>query len=293
MHPEEYLEGYYDYDAAADALLNADYETAGKLSQDAVKLLLEDYEADSEEFTILVNCMFVVMQYHVMETLMQHMECTLPETYAGRQEMAAAYAAWQRGDAFDAAWLTVQSGDAQAAAVRLFRAIDALGLDIADFDEIAPPDAPQPKCIRKQYGSTEVVTVTDAEITDDQGLAQDPAPEGKDFVLTDADGVKYHLYGLQRTKVSEELRAEVPDVTQFTAQGWIDGYTCKTRRSVQIGLSAEGSYVFSFIAVKADDTVPSAHVKWEKYEAWAEARIAGRRARQAAFIQRVTGAADN
>lgn len=281
MHPEEYLEGYYDYEAAAQALCDADYDRAGQLGQDAVKLLLEDYEADSEEFPILVNCMFVVMQYHVAESLLDHMQCTLPETYAGRQDMLAAYAAYQNGEAFDAAWLT--GGDAEKAE-RFFRAIDALGLSIADFDELPPPDAPQPKCIRKQYGSMELVTITDAVITDDQGLSANP-PEGRDYVLTDADGVKYHLYQVKPAKVSDELRTAVSEVTQYAAQGWIDGYTCKTRRAIQIGISEDGSYVFSFSAVKADHTVPTVRAKWEKYESWAERRIAGRRARQAAFIE--------
>ena len=279
MHPEEYLEGYYDYEAAAQALTAEDYETAGRLRDGAARLLAEDYGADSEEFPILVNCMFVVMQYHVLETLLQNMDCALPETYEGRQAMAAAYAAWQAGETPDAAWLT--GGDAEKA-VRLFRAIGALGLDIADFDEIAPPDAPQHKCIRKQYGSVELVTVTDAEIVDDGGLRDDPAPQG-DFLLTDADGVKYHLYQLRRAAVSEELDAATADVTQYTATGWIEGYTCKSRRAIQIGIASDGSFVFSFTAVKADSTVPSAHEKWAKYEAWADARIAGRRARQAAY----------
>lgn len=281
MHPEEYLEGYYDYEKAADLLLDEDYDEAAALSTEAVKLLAADYGADSEEFPILVNCMFVVMQYHVIETLLQHMECTLPETYEGRQEMAAAFTRWKDGAVFDAGFL---GGKAQAE--RLFRAIGALGLDIADFDELPPPDAPQPKCIRKQYGSMELVTITDAEITDDQGL-RDAAPQGKDYTLTDADGVKYHLYGVQPAKVSEELSQAVSDVTQYTAMGWIEGYTCKTRRAVQIGISAEGGYVFSFSAVKADHTVPSAREKWQKYEDWAEARIAGRRTRQAAFIRSI------
>lgn len=282
MHPEEYLEGYYDCDAAAEALCRGEYETAGALGRDAVKLLLEDYEADSEEFPILVNCLFVVMQYHVTESLLNHMECTLPESYAGRQEMLAAYAAAKRGESFDAAWLT--GGDAEKAA-SFFRAIDALGLDIADFDELPPPDAPQPKCIRKQFGSMELVTITDAEITDDQGLAQDPPADSRDYVLTDADGVKYHLYQVRPAKVSDELRQAVSEVTQYAAQGWIEGYTCKTRRPIQIGISGDGSYVFSFSAVKADHTVPSVREKWEKYESWAECRIAGRRTRQAAWIR--------
>ena len=106
MHPEEYLEGYYDYEAAAAALIAQDYETAGKLRDDAAKLLTADYGTDSEEFPILINCMFVVMQYHVTELLLYDMGCALPETYTGRQAMLAAYAAWKRGESPAADWLT-------------------------------------------------------------------------------------------------------------------------------------------------------------------------------------------
>ncbi len=284
MHPEEYLEGYYDYEKAADALIAQDYDTVGQLRDDAAKLLAEDYGADSEEFRILINCMFVVMQYHVMETLLQQLGCTLPETYEGRQAMTAAYAAWRAGETPDAVWLT--GGDAASAAA-VFRAVDALGLAIADFDEVPPPDAPQPKCIRKQFGNVELVSVTDAEIIDDQGLRNDPAPQGKDFVLTDADGVKYHLYQLRNAKVSEELSTAVSDVTQYSASGWIDGYTSKSRRIIEIGISSDGSFVFSFTALPADAAVPSAKVKWQKYEQWADARISGRRERQADYIKRI------
>ncbi|MBR3267618.1 MAG: hypothetical protein IKI58_02665 [Oscillospiraceae bacterium] len=285
MNPEELIARYCDLNAVFQAVYHKKYAAASAEIKRAMQQITAE-QTEQEDRELLANCFLVVLQYDVFYRLLDAIGCELTESYDDRAAMRADYECWKRGDTpGDTAWLTKPHS---AVKIRLFKAIDALSLSVSDFDEIPQEDILIPKLQKKTYGNFEMVTIADAIITDDGGLAADPDPSGKDYTLTDADGVRYHLHNVRKTRVPGGLR--LAGGTHFTADGWIEGYTGRQTREIEFDLLRENgtvSYVFSY---GTDDAEAEPDPRFAAYEAWVAQRIENRRRHRDAFLAEFTGA---
>ena len=276
IQPEELIAEYCDLDKIAKALHCGAYADASAEIDQAVRAMLKE-KPDDETLSLLVNCLFVVLQYHVFYDYLDRADLTLGDTYADRAAMRGDWAVWKQGGAFgDAEWLS----DA-AAKQHVFAALEAMHLNADDFDEYPAPEMKEPKWQKKTYGEFELVTIADAEITDDGGLFSDPAPAGKSYVLHDADGVTYYLNNIRKSDVPGGLDPEEEHL--YTADGWIDGYTGKASREIEFEIY-DGGIIFTYTTDGVDDSAAEKDPRWMPYEIWVQNRIAKRRARQAAFL---------
>lgn len=276
IQPEELIAEYCDLELLADALFRGnDAEAAAEIDRAMRGFLAE--QPDDETLSLLVNCLFVVLQYHVFYDYLERAKLTLGDTYADRAAMRADWTAWKQGEPFgDAAWL-----NAESAKQRVFEAIETLHLNADDFDEYPAPEMKEPKWQKKTYGSFELVTIADAEITDDGGLFSDAAPDGKNYVLHDADGVIYYLNNIRKSDVPDGLGSETGRL--YTADGRIDGYTGKELREIEFEIY-DGGVIFTYTTDGVDDSAAEKDPRWMPYEIWVQGRIAKRRARQAKFL---------
>ena len=134
--------------------------------------------------------------------------------------------------------------------------------------------------IQGDIGDFELVTIADAEITDDGGLAADPDPAGKSYVLRDADGAVYYLNNIRKSAVPGGLDPEEEHL--YTADGRIEGYTGTQLREIEFEIY-DGGFIFTYSTDGTDDAA-AVNPRWQPYEDWVQQRIAGRRSRQAAFL---------
>ena len=276
IQPEELIAEYCDLEKIAKALHRGSHADASAEIDSAVRAMMQE-EPDNETLSLLVNCLFVVLQYHVFYDYLDRAKLTLGDTYADRAAMRADWAAWKQGAAFgDAAWLS--EPDAKQ---HVFAAMEALHLNADDFDEYPAPEMKEPKWQKKTYGDFELVTIADAKITDDGGLFSDPDPSGKSYVLHDADGVTYYLNNIRKSEVPGGLDPEEEHL--YTADGWIDGYTGKQPREIEFE-TYDGGIIFTYTTDGVDDSAAEKDPRWMPYEIWVQNRIAKRRARQAAFL---------
>lgn len=276
IQPEELIAEYCDLKALSDAVYRGKKAAAENLIDKAMREILAE-KPDAETFSLLVNCLFVVLQYHVFYDFLDRAKLTLRDTYEDRAAMRADWDAWQNGAAFsDAAWLN-HTNEKQ----RVFAALAALHLNSDDFDEYPAPEIKEPKWQKKTYGDFELVTIADAEITDDGGLFSDPAPAGKSYVLHDADGVTYYLNHIRKSDVPGGLDPEEEHL--YTADGWIDGYTGKEQREIEFEIY-DGGIIFTYTTDGVDDSAAERDPRWMPYEIWVQNRIAKRRDRQAKFL---------
>ena len=276
IQPEELIAEYCDLEKIAKALHRGSHADALAEIDSAVRAMMQE-EPDNETLSLLVNCLFVVLQYHVFYDYLDRAKLTLGDTYADRAAMRADWAAWKQGAAFgDAAWLS--EPDAKQ---HVFAAMEALHLNADDFDEYPAPEMKEPKWQKKTYGDFELVTIADAKITDDGGLFSDPDPSGKSYVLHDADGVTYYLNNIRKSEVPGGLDPEEEHL--YTADGWIDGYTGKQPREIEFE-TYDGGIIFTYTTDGVDDSAAEKDPRWMPYEIWVQNRIAKRRARQAAFL---------
>lgn len=276
IQPEELIAEYCDLQKIAKALHRGSHADASAEIDRAVRAMMQE-EPDDETLSLLVNCLFVVLQYHVFYDYLGRVNLTLGDTYADRAAMRADWAAWKQGTALsDAAWLSEQD-----AKQHVFAAMEALHLNADDFDEYPAPEMKEPKWQKKTYGDFELVTIADAEITDDGGLFSDPDPSGKSYVLHDADGVTYYLNSIRKSDVPGGLDPEEEHL--YTADGWIDGYTGKQPREIEFEIY-DGGIIFTYTTDGVDDSAAEKDPRWMPYEIWVQNRITKRRARQAAFL---------
>lgn len=276
IQPEELIAEYCDLEIIAKSLhIGNDADAVAEIDKAMRGFLAE--EPDDETLSLLVNCLFVVLQYHVFYDYLNRAGLTLSDTYAERAAMRADWNAWQQGKPFgDAAWISEAS-----AKQRVFEVLAVLHLNADDFDEYPAPEMKEPKWQKKTYGSFELVTIADAEITDDGGLFSDPDPIGKDYVLHDADKVTYYLNHVRKSDVPDGLDAE--NNRLYTADGWIDGYTGKELREIEFEIY-DGGIIFTYTTDGVDDSAAEKDPRWMPYEIWVQGRIANRRARQAKFL---------
>ena len=241
-------------------------------------------EPDAEEAAGTVNLLFIVLHYDLFYGLMQRLDCDLEDSWEAREAMCADHAQWREtGTPGDGRWLLCsrRNADIPVLKAQLFSVLDALSLPIRDFCEYPPAGTAEPKWVRKEIGEFELVTITDAQITEDGGLWDDPRPNGKSFTLTDSDGCIYHLGGVRETTAShaEMQRVVLPEAgaRSYTAMGWIEGYTGRQRREIEFTLLADRTAVFSFSTQGVNDEAAEQDARWAAYQAWADARIAFRR----------------
>ncbi|MBP0971672.1 MAG: hypothetical protein IKX57_08470 [Oscillospiraceae bacterium] len=278
IQPEELIAEYCDLDAVSRALHRGDAAAAEAEIDKAMQAFLAE-DPDAETLALLVNCLFVVLQYHVFYTYLDEKSFALGEQYADRLAMRKDWEAWNAGAALsDAAWITPAAEQTKTA---VFEAIRALHLTADDFDEVPAPEMKEPKWQKKTYGDFELVTIADAEITDDGGLAKDKSPEGKSYILKDADGVTYYLNNIRKSAVPGGLDAEEEHL--YTADGWIDGYTGKQPREIEFEIY-DGGFIFTYSTDGTDDSCTAQDPRWMPYEIWVQSRIARRRAQQKAFL---------
>lgn len=276
IQPEELIAEYCDLQKIAKALHRGSHADASAEIDRAVRAMMQE-EPDDETLSLLVNCLFVVLQYHVFYDYLGRANLALGDTYADRAAMRADWAAWKQSAALsDAAWLSEQD-----AKQHVFAAMEALHLNADDFDEYPAPEMKEPKWQKKTYGDFELVTIADAEITDDGGLFSDPDPSGKSYVLHDADGVTYYLNSIRKSDVPGGL--DPGEEHLYTADGWIDGYTGKQPREIEFEIY-DGGIIFTYTTDGVDDSAAEKDPRWMPYEIWVQNRIAKRRARQAAFL---------
>lgn len=278
IQPEELIAEYCNLDAVLAALLRADAAAIQTELGKTMQNFLEE-DADDETLSLLVNCLFVVLQYHVFYRFLDEIKLTLGDTYAARAAMRRDWENWKNNAPMDTdSWLDT---DDETAKIRVLQAIDLLGLTADDFDEILAPEMKEPKRLKKSFGMFDLVTIADAVITDDGGLAAQDDPAGKSYVLKDADGVTYYLNGLRKSDVPGGLH---PDEERlYTADGWIDGYTSKELREIELEIY-DGGFIFTYANTDTDDAAFEQNPRWMAYEIWVNNRIAKRRATQAAFL---------
>ena len=286
LQPEELIAQYCDLNAVFQAVYHKKYAAASAEIDRAMKQIAAE-QTEREDLDILANCFQIVMQYDIFYRLLSEIGCELTESYDDRAAMREDYAKWKAGEALsETAWLTQPHS---AVKIRLFKAIDALSLSVQDFDEIPKAGIAIPKTQKKTYGEFEMVTVADAEITDDGGLSAERDPAGKDYILTDSDGVRYHLHDVRKSRVPGGLRLE--GGTHYTASGWIEGYTGKMPREIEFDLlhgDGKVSYVFSYSTDGTDDAETEPDPRWAEYEAWVAERIENRRRHRAEFLAKYT-----
>lgn len=282
IQPDALIAQYCDLNAVFQAVSHKKYSIAAAEIDKAMRQIAAE-QTDPEALEIFANCLQIVMQYDIFYRLLDAIGCELTETYEARAAMRADYEAWKSGSELsDAAWL---SQPHSAVKIRLFKAIDALSLTVADFDEVPKDGIQIPKLQKKTYGEFEMVTIADAVITDDGGLSADADPTGKNYTLTDADGVRYYLNDIHRSRVPGGLNLE--GGKHYAATGWIEGYTGSQPRGIEFELYRDGSsvsYIFSYSTEGTDDAAAPPDPRWAEYEAWVAQRIAQRHAHQEAFL---------
>lgn len=283
IQPAELIAGYCDLDLLKSALnpqdtAAVDSGTVRREIDRAMRGFLAE-KPDDETLSLLVNCLFVVLQYDVFFDFLNRRGLTLGETHAARAAMRKDWASWQKdGSLTDAEWLSDHSAEQKRL---VFDVIAALHLTADDFDEIPAPEMKEPKWQKKTYGDFELVTIADAEIIDDGGLSASPDPVGKDFVLRDADGVTYYLYHVRKSDIPSNI--EMDDSRLYTADGRIDGYTGEQLREIEFEIY-DGGVIFTYTTDGVDDSAAQRDPRWMPYEIWIQGRIAKRRAQQAAFL---------
>jgi len=289
IQPQELIAQYCDLNAVFQAVYHKKYSTASGLIDKAMQQIAAE-QTDPEDLEILANCFRIVMQYDIFCRLLEEIGCELGDTYESRAAMREDYDRWKSGgQVSEDAWLSTPHS---AVKIRLFKAIDALALSVTDFDEIPKAGILTPKWQKKTYGEFEMVTIADAEITDDGGLSADADPSGKDYVLKDADGAVYHLHNIRRSRVPGGLKLE--GGKHYTAEGTIEGYTGSAPRQIEFEILREDgqvSYIFSYSTDGTDDAEAPADPRWAEYEAWVAQRIENRRACRDAFLAKYTGKA--
>ena len=278
IQPEELIAEYCNLDAVSGALHRGDYAAAETEIDKAMQAFLAE-DPDAETLALLVNCLFVVLQFHVFYRYLDEKSLALGEQYADRLAMRKDWEAWNAGAPLsDAAWITPAAEQTKTA---VFEAIRALHLTADDFDEVPAPEMKEPKRQKKTYGDFELVTIADAVIIDDGGLAKDSSPVGKSYILKDADGVTYYLNNIRKSAVPGGLDAEEEHL--YTADGWIDGYTGKQPREIEFEIY-DGGFIFTYSTDGVDDSCADQDPRWMPYEIWVQSRIARRRAQQKAFL---------
>ena len=275
IQPEELIAEYCDLEAVSGALQRGDAAAADAEIDKAMQAFLAE-EPDAETLPLFVNCLFVVLQYHVFYGYLDAKSLMLGESSDDRAALQQDWDVWKTGGSLsDANWL---SDPAEKEAV--LTAMDALHLTAADFDEIPAPEICIPKWQKKTFGDFELVTIADAEITDDGGLAADPDPAGKSYVLRDADGAVYYLNNIRKSAVPGGLDPEEEHL--YTADGRIEGYTGTQLREIEFEIY-DGGFIFTYSTDGTDDAA-AVNPRWQPYEDWVQQRIAGRRSQQAAFL---------
>lgn len=276
IQPEELIAEYCDLEKISKSLhCGSDADASAEIDKAMRGFLAE--EPDDETLSLLVNCLFVVLQYHVFYDYLDRAGLTLGDTYADRAAMRADWTAWKQEKPFgDAEWISDIS-----AKQRVFEVLAVLHLNADDFDEFPAPEMKEPKWQKKTYGNFELVTIADAEITDDGGLFADTDPIGKDYVLHDADDVTYYLNHIRKSDVPEGF--DNADGRLYTADGWINGYTGKELREIEFEIY-DGGIIFTYTTDGVDDSAAEKDPRWMPYEIWVQSRIANRRARQAKFL---------
>lgn len=284
IQPQELIAQYCDLNAVFQAVYHKKYSAASAEIDKAMRQITAE-QTEPEDLELLANCFQIVMQYDIFYRLLEEIGCELADSFDARAAMRADYEAWKSGgQPGDFPWLTQPH---PAVKIRLFKAIDALSLAVTDFDEIPREGILIPKWQKKTYGEFEMVTIADAEITDDGGLSAAGDPAGRSFTLRDADGAVYHLHDLHRSRVPGGLKLE--GGRHFTAEGTIEGYTGSTPRQIELELvHADGkdSYIFSYSTDGTDDAEAPADPRWADYEAWVAQRIENRRRHREAFLAR-------
>ena len=86
IQPEELIGEYCDLDAIAKALHSGDDAAARKEIDKAMRGFLAE-EPDDETLSLLVNCLFVVLQYHVFYDYLDRAKLMLSDTHADRAAM--------------------------------------------------------------------------------------------------------------------------------------------------------------------------------------------------------------
>lgn len=276
IQPQELIAEYCNLEAVSGALLRGDSTAVQTEIDKAMRAFLEE-DPDDETLSLLVNCLFVVLQYDVFYGFLEQAGLSLGDTHADRAAMRADWDAWKQNETLgDAAWLSKPD-----AKTRMFEAIEALHLTADDFDEIPAPEMKEPKWQKKTYGSFELVTIADAVITDDGGLFAAADPVGRSFVLRDADGVTYYLNNVRKSEIPGNM--EPDDGRLYTADGWIDGYTGRELREIEFEIY-DGGIIFTYTTDGVDDSAAARDPRWMPYEIWVQSRISKRRAQQAAFL---------
>ena len=278
IQPQELIGQYCDLNAVYHKKYSA---AAAEIDKAMRQIAAEQTEPDDLE--LFANCFQIVMQYDIFYRLLEEIGCELTDSYEARAAMRQDYEAWKSGGRpGDSAWLTQAH---PAVKIRLFRAMDALSLAVTDFDEIPKEGILIPKQQKKTYGEFEMVTIADAEITDDGGLAEAGDPAGRNFTMRDADGAVYHLSDVHRSRVPGGLKLE--GGRHYTAAGTIEGYTGSVPRQIELELlreSGRNSYIFSYSTEGTDDAEAPADPRWAEYDAWVAQRIENRRRHRAAFL---------
>ncbi|MCQ2416217.1 MAG: hypothetical protein MJ071_00190 [Oscillospiraceae bacterium] len=275
IQPEELIANYCNLKNITNALYKENYPVVQKELDSAMKRIMAE-QPDEETLSLLVNCLFVVLQYDVFYAFMERAKLTLIDTYESRQSMREDWNRWLEGKQIsDARWLNQGKKKAY-----VYAALQALHLSADDFDEFPSPELKEPKWQKKSYGDFELVTIADAEIVDDGGLSADTDPTGKNYVLKDADGAVYHLNAIRKSSVPGGLHANEEHL--YTADGYIEGYTGKTLREIEFEMYDEG-YIFTYSTTGVDDEDAESSI-WQPYEQWIQERIAKRRAQQAEFL---------
>ena len=285
---------YCSFKTLRRALSRKEYAAAtAELHSAAEKILAASKtgELAEDEPAALINLLFVVLHYDLFYGLMQRLDCDLIDTYAAREAMCADYGAWKAtGTPGEGQWLRIarKNTDIPAIKAQLFAVLDALCMPVREFCEYPPEGTAEPKWVRKEIGEFELVTVTDAVITEDGGLFDDPHPNGKSYTLTDSDGCIYHLGGVRETTEAhaDMQRAVLPGEGGrcFTAMGWIEGYTGRQRREIEFTLLPDRTAVFSFSTQGVNDEAADSDPRWQAYNDWADARMAFRRGYLAEFL---------
>lgn len=288
------LEQYVSFRALRRALSRSDFAAVTAELHRAAEQIAAAEKAGAltgDEPSAIVNLLFVVLHYDLFYGLMQRLDCDLIDSYAAREAMCADFDLWKStGTPGEGLWLTTfrKNADIPALKSQLFAALEALFLPVREFCEYPPEGTAEPKWVRKEIGEFELVTITDAVITADDGLFDDPRPNGKSYTLTDSDGCVYHLGGVRETTAdhAEMQRVVLPKEGGrcFTAMGWIEGYTGRQRREIEFTLLPDRTAVFSFSTQEVDDSAAEEDARWRDYNAWADARMAFRREYLAAFL---------
>lgn len=278
IQPLELIGEFCHLSKVSKSLLSGDTEgVRGEIDRTMRAFLKE--EPDTDAAALFVNCLFVVLQYHVFYEFLDQAGIELNDSYEDRAALRADWDAWKQGNALsDAAWLA----DADASAKkRVLEAIDALHLTADDFDEFPAPDVREPKWQKKTYGDFEIVTIADAEITDDGGLFSADDPTGRNFVLHDADGVAYHLNNVRSSALPENMVME--NGRLYSADGWIDGYTSRQKREIEFEVY-DGGVIFTYSTNGVNDAAGNNNPRWMPYTRWMQARMDKRTAQQTAFL---------